>query len=66
LAKLLKSGATDEEIFDEFYVAALGRLPEREEVQELKTVLTERGDRQAGLREFIWALISSREFAENH
>jgi hypothetical protein len=66
LAKLLQSGATDENIFGEFYLAALGRPPDGEEVQELKTVLAQRGDRDAGLREFVWALISSREFAENH
>src|SRR5436305_2627497 len=64
LAKLLQSGATDEEIFREFYLAALTRAPEPDETQELKTVLAGRGDREAGLREFIWALISSREFAE--
>jgi hypothetical protein len=66
LAKLLQSGATDEQIFSEFYLAALARSPDAEEVQEFKTILAQRGDREAGLREFVWALISSREFAENH
>jgi hypothetical protein len=66
LAKLLQSGATDEQIFSEFYLAALSRPPSGDEVQELKTILAQRGDREAGLREFVWALISSREFAENH
>ena len=53
-------------IFEEFYLAALSRPPAADEVQELKTILAQRGDREAGLREFVWALISSREFAENH
>jgi hypothetical protein len=66
LAKLLESGASDEAIFTEFYLAALSRPPEAEELRELKSVLAGRGDREAGLREFVWALISSREFAENH
>jgi hypothetical protein len=66
LARLLKSGASDEEIFEEFYLAALTRFPKPEEMQELKAILAQRGDREAGLREFVWALISSREFAENH
>lgn len=66
LARLLKSGATDENIFTEFYFAAYSRPPAADEVQELKTILAKRGDREAGLREFVWALISSREFAENH
>jgi hypothetical protein len=63
---LLKRGASDEAIFEEFYLAALSRSPAPEELQELRTLLTQRGDREAGLREFVWALVSSREFAENH
>jgi hypothetical protein len=66
LAKLLEAGATDEAIFTEFYLAALARPPADDEVRELKTILAQRGDRAAGLREFVWALLSSREFAENH
>jgi hypothetical protein len=66
LGKLLKSGATDDQIFEEFYLAALTRPPEAAELQELRELLARRGDREAGLREFVWALISSREFAENH
>ena len=66
LAKLLEAGASDEAIFTEFYLAALSRPPDSDEVKDLKTVLAARGDREAGLREFVWALISSREFDENH
>jgi len=66
LARLLQSGASDARIFEEFYLAALARLPAQDEVQELQEILAKRGDREAGLREFVWALISSREFAENH
>ncbi len=66
LAKLLESGASDAKIFTEFYLAALSRPPAADEVQAFETILAQRGDREAGLREFVWALISSREFAENH
>ncbi|MBI1787792.1 MAG: DUF1553 domain-containing protein [Acidobacteria bacterium] len=66
LARLLESGATDAKIFEEFYLAALGRMPAPEETQELRQIVARRGDREAGLREFVWALISCREFAENH
>jgi hypothetical protein len=66
LARLLESGAPDAKIFEEFYLTALARLPAGDEVQELQGILAKRGDREAGLREFVWALISSREFAENH
>ena len=66
LSRLLASGATDAKIFEEFYLAALGRFPSPEETQALQQVLAKRADRETGLREFVWALISSREFAENH
>jgi len=66
LERLLQRGASDDAIFEEFYLAALGRPPAPDELQELRTLLTQRGDREAGLREFVWALVSSREFAENH
>ena len=63
---LVGRGATEAAIFEEFYVAGLGRGPDAEETAELGKLVAERGDREAGLREFVWALISSREFAENH
>ncbi len=66
LARLLASGASDGAMFEAFYLAGLGRPPAPEETQELQAILAKRGDREAGLREFVWALISSREFAENH
>jgi hypothetical protein len=66
LARLLESGSSNERIFEEFYLAALSRPPGADELKELEDVLSRRGDRHAGLREFVWALISSREFAENH
>ncbi|MGH9721050.1 MAG: DUF1553 domain-containing protein, partial [Bryobacteraceae bacterium] len=66
LARLLKSGASDAQIVEEFYLAALARFPDPEETKEVQAILAGRSDREAGLREFVWALISSREFAENH
>jgi hypothetical protein len=66
LANLLATGAGDNAIFTDFYLAALSREPDAGELAQLKSILVKRGDREAGLREFVWALISSREFAENH
>lgn len=66
LARLLKAGADDDTVFEEFYLAALSRPPSPQERSDLKTALAKRGDREAGLNEFVWALMSSREFAENH
>jgi hypothetical protein len=66
LRVLLDRGAPDSTILEEFYLAALGRAVEKDELTELTQLISQRGDREAGLREFVWALISSREFAENH
>jgi hypothetical protein len=66
LDSLLKSGATDAKIVEEFYLAAYTRFPEPEETREVLDLVARRGDREAALREFVWALLSSREFAENH
>lgn len=66
LDSLLKAGATDAKIVEEFYLAALTRFPDPEESREVVDLVAKRGDREAALREFVWALLSSREFAENH
>ncbi len=66
LARLLASGPADSGIFEEFYLAALDRPPAPEETTELQAILAKREDREAALREFVRALTSSREFAENH
>jgi len=66
LRKALDRGASNEAIFEEFYLAALARRPDKDELAELNELVAKRGDRETALREFVWALISSREFAENH
>ena len=49
-----------------FYLAALCRYPTRDETSDLMKLIALRGSREEGLKDFVWALISSREFAENH
>lgn len=66
LRGLLDRGATDAAIIEEFYWTAFARGLEKDELAELTQLVSQRGDREAALREFVWALISSREFAENH
>jgi hypothetical protein len=67
LDQLIEKGASDEEIIVEFYLAALSRLPEQDEKQELLRVLGQRSARRAEtLDRLIWAILSSREFAYNH
>jgi hypothetical protein len=63
----MKRGASDGEIIDEFYMAALTRLPDAEEKQDLLRHLGEREKRRPeALARLVWAIVSSREFATNH
>jgi uncharacterized protein DUF1549/uncharacterized protein DUF1553/Big-like domain-containing protein len=67
LSGLLKKGASDEEILEEFYVAALMRPPTKEEKSELLRFLSERSSRrEETLAGLVWAVLNSREFAYNH
>ncbi len=66
LGRLLKAGATNAQIIEDFYLAAYSRVPTADETKAVEEILARRSDRESGLREFVWALISSREFAENH
>ncbi len=67
LSGLLKKDAPDEEILDEFYLAALTRFPTSEEKSQLMNFLARRPSRrQETLTGLVWAIINSREFAHNH
>jgi len=67
LDQLLRKGASDEEIIDEFYRAALTRAPEPDEKEELLRHLAQRQSRRnEELSRLVWAILSSREFAYNH
>jgi uncharacterized protein DUF1553 len=66
--RLLATGASDREIVEEFYLAALSRLPSQEELAALETGLgAERktGSRREAIEDFVWALLNSQEFT-NH
>jgi len=67
LAKALKNGESDGQIIDEFYLAALTRLPTPQEKTELLAFLATRSARrEETLAGLVWALVSSREFTYNH
>jgi hypothetical protein len=66
LQTLLRSGAKDSKIIEEFYLASFGRLPERAESEGIERLIAARGNREDALKDFVWALLASREFAENH
>lgn len=66
MQRLLKAGKSDPEIIEEFYLAAYGRLPEAKEASAIQELIRASGDREGALKDFVWAVLCSREFAENH
>ena len=63
--QLLKSGRADSDMIEELYLLALSRFPSEREKSKLRPLMSE-GSRQDALQDLVWALISSREFSENH
>jgi hypothetical protein len=66
LHTLLQAGQTDEAIVTEFYLAAYSRYPEAEELDRIAGLIRTRENREQALHDFVWAVLGSREFAENH
>jgi hypothetical protein len=66
LQQLLKAGTTDATIIDEFYLAAFARFPDKAETAGIQNLIASSPDRDAAWKEFAWAVLCSREFAENH
>ena len=64
--ELHRSGASDNEILDELYLAALTRYPTKQERTGLKRLMASATSRREALRNLQWAILTSREFAENH
>ena len=64
--ELFQRGASDAEIVEDLYLVAFSRFPEPEEVEELERLIASTPSREQALRDLQWALITSREFAENH
>ena len=66
LQSLVNAGKSNEEIVRDFYLSAYTRRPEPDELDSILKALAARDDRLSALKDFVWAIISSREFAENH
>jgi hypothetical protein len=64
--RLLKRSASDREIIEEFYLAAFSRFPAPAEQTELEKGLADASSRRDVMEDLLWALISSREFVDNH
>ena len=57
---------SDAKIIKELYLTALSRPPSKQEVRDLKALIAATPTRQRALQDLQWAILSSREFAENH
>lgn len=62
----LRRGTADAEIIEELYLAGFARFPTSAETAELTKLIAQTPTREQALRDLLWAVVSSREFAENH
>ncbi len=63
---LLARKAADLEIAAEFYLAAFARVPSVAEAEALEKLMASTPSREQAVQDLAWAVITSREFAENH
>ena len=66
LQRLLSEGKQPLEIVEQFYLSALSRKPNEEEVDHWKLQLRSADNEQAFLEDFVWGLMASSEFVNNH
>lgn len=66
LARLIEQSKTDDQIVEEFYLAALSRLPDTDEREFAVKHVADSGYHVEGLSDIVWALVNSREFTTNH
>ena len=64
--RLLKDDASDQQMIEEFYLAALSRFPSDRELVELETAIRRLPSRRKAMEALVWGLIASREFTYNH
>ncbi|MCB1019912.1 MAG: DUF1553 domain-containing protein [Acidobacteria bacterium] len=63
---LYQAGASDEAIVEELYLAAFARTPTTEESAAIQVQIAATPTREQALQDLQWAILSSRQFAENH
>ena len=66
LKRLGDAGKQPAAIIDEFYMVALGRHPTTQERNYWKRQLETVDKKEAFLEDFVWGLLTSREFVTNH
>jgi len=62
IGRLLAAGKSDAEILEEFYLAALCRLPSARERQAALAMIERSKDRRAALEDLVWGLVNAKEF----
>jgi hypothetical protein len=65
--KLLRDkNRTDDQVFEEVFLAAMSRYPRPDEVETFKEHRATAKDRAAAFTDVTWALLNTREFILNH
>jgi hypothetical protein len=62
IGRLLAAGKTDAEIVEEFYLAALCRVPSATERQRALEMIGRTKDRRVALEDLLWGLVNAKEF----
>jgi hypothetical protein len=65
VAKLLKSGKSDDEMIEELVLTSLSRFPTAEEKELAKRLIAEKGKAE-GVESLQWVLLNNPEFLLNH
>ena len=68
ISTFIKQGASDQQIIESIYLAANSRYPTKEEKNKISQLLAQAsGDaRREVLEDFIWAVLTGKEFLFNH
>lgn len=66
LEQWLKAKKSDREIIEWFYLAALSRRPDPDELRQEADHLAKAKSKREGFEDLLWALMNSKEFNTNH
>jgi hypothetical protein len=64
--RLLKQGATREEVIQDLYLRCFGREVTDDEMAKLETFFDEKGKDEQMLKDLFWSLLNAKEFVFNH
>jgi uncharacterized protein DUF1553/uncharacterized protein DUF1549/Big-like domain-containing protein len=64
--RLIRSGASNQEIIENLFLSALSRFPQQHEMARLEEMIKENPARNEAIEDLLWGIVTSREFADNH